>query len=450
VRAGRFASVVLTTSPFGLGAYGASRLAALHPSRLAPDFAQPLVVATAWGAYGVSAFAWLAAAVAASALLAGWALFRIARRPLPVDRYAVMAGALLGLVGAAAWPFVFSSDVYAYAAYGDLAERGFDPSLPAPAGLVDAYQGAARWQWQGPVPVNVYGPAALAVGRAAVRSTRAAGVGATLAVLRGATCVAFLASLVLLDRALRFAPARRRSLVVAAYGLNPVVLWGVAEGHNDAFVALGLAAAAALAADGRLAGGGFVAGLLPALKLTGLPIACAYVFEAWRAGVLSIRLVVAIGLGTLLATVATLPPLIHTLASIRAHGHYEPALSAQGLLGLASALGLAIGAGAWGARRLGAGDPRGYAWVGIAALLALPNAYPWYALWLVPCALAAGGGPAAIALWCATIVSLVRYLPDAAGTLSLQASTLAALIAIAPLGIALVEFGPRAPQRTPS
>ncbi|GAC1349057.1 MAG: hypothetical protein NVSMB19_02360 [Vulcanimicrobiaceae bacterium] len=445
MKLGRTAGIALVTSPLVASAYGATLLAGSAPAQFAADFAQPLVVVTAWGAYGIAAFAWLAGGIAASAILLGVALARIAHRPRPDDRYGIYAGAVLGLCGAAAWPFVFSSDVYAYAAYGSLAERGFDPYRLAPATLNDAFLAAARWQWHGPVPVDVYGPGMLAISRAAVRLTGASGVAATLSTLRLWAAGAFLTSIALLDVALAAAPHPRRSLVLAAYALNPVVLWSVAEGHNDAFVAAGCAAAAALAARGRGRFGGLLAGLLPALKITGAFFTLGFALEALRGGRRPGRAAVAATVaGLALAALVALPPLLTALAAARTHGRYEPTVSAQGLLGPGPALALAFAALGWGMRRLAAGESRGYAWLGIAALLCLPNVYPWYALWVIPAALAAGGGPAATGLWIATIFAIVRYLPDASGTLTERAASLAAVVAIAPFAIALAEFGPHA------
>jgi hypothetical protein len=121
------------------------------------------------------------------------------------------------------------------------------------------------------------------------------------------------------------------------------------------------------------------------------------------------------------------------LAALGAHGRYAPAVSVQGLLGLAPALILSAAAALYGLACLRRRRPAGFAWAGIAALLALPNPYPWYAPWLLPAALAAGAGPAGIALWAATISSVVRYLPDVAGALDPGTARVAAFIASAPL-----------------
>lgn len=428
--------------PFFASALGARQLAAHHPSAYATDFAQPLVVVTAWGDYGGAAFAWLAGGIAFSALALAVMLGRIARDPRPTDRPAIYATTLLGLLGAFAWPFVFSSDVYAYAAYGALAEAGHDPYTLAPLALHEPFLDAARWQWRGPLPVDIYGPAMLALSRAAIRLTHGYGIGATLALLRLGAAGAFLASVCLLDLALRGVSTRCRALTLATYALNPVIVWSVAEGHNDAFVALALAGALLAARTKKPLFGGWLAGLLPALKATGLLFAIGFMAEAVRTRRARAKAsIVATMLGLGIACAVTLPPLLTALGTVRESGHYQPTISAQGLLGLIPALALALGAAAWGARRLWAGERSGYAWIGIAALLALPNDYPWYALWLVPVALAGCRSRAATALGVATIFALVRYLPDALGTLTGLAANLTAGLALAPLAIALTEFG---------
>ncbi len=444
----RFAGLALTTSPLAASAYGATVLARHPPSRVSGDFAQPLVVATAWGHYGMAAFAWLAAGVAASAILLAFAVARVARRPLATDRYAILTGAAFGLSAAAAWPFVFSSDVYAYAAYGALAERGFDPFALAPATLHDAFIDAARQQWHGAFPVDVYGPGMLAISRAAVRAAGGQDVKGALLMLRLSADCAFLGSVVLLDVALGDASARRRSVALAAYALNPVVLWGAAEGHNDSFVALGFAASLALARVGKRRTGALVAGLLPLFKATGAAFALGFAIEVLRQRQAHARATVVAALaGLAIAALFGAPPLLRALGVMRAHASYEPALSAQALLGPGPALSLTAAATIWATHRLVHGDARGYAWLGIAALLGLPNVYPWYTLWIMPCVLASTNGPAAIGLAIATIFTLVRYLPDAAGTLTGRAEHLAAAFAIAPLAIALAEFRPRAGQK---
>jgi hypothetical protein len=144
--------------------------------------------------------------------------------------------------------------------------------------------------------------------------------------------------------------------------------------------------------------------------------------------------------GMAAAVVLALPPLVRALAATRTHGHYAPQISIQGILGLVPSLVLALAAATIGLAMVVRRDRGGFAWLGIAQLVALPNGYPWYALWLVPWCLVAGDTWASRALWGATISSVARYLPDAAGTLGPDAARLAAGIAIAPLVLATADL----------
>ncbi|MBC5810620.1 MAG: hypothetical protein GIW95_07195 [Candidatus Eremiobacteraeota bacterium] len=71
----------------------------------------------------------------------------------------------------------------------------------------------------------------------------------------------------------------------------------------------------------------------------------------------------------------------------------------------------------------------------IAAWIAIPNPYPWYALWVVPAASLGLPGTAAFALWAATISGLLRYLPEAYGTMGYSASAALTIAQYAPLAL---------------
>lgn len=418
------------------------------PHGIAPDLAQPLPVATAWHGYGIAGLAILVATVFAAAAGLVAAVRAIGPDAGPRDAALVAIVAAAALAAAGTWPVVFSSDVYAYAAYGSLALAGHDPYAAVPASVHGPFIDAARIQWSGPFPPCVYGPLFVALARTGVALLQPAGVAATLAGFRFAAGIAFVAGIALLDAVLRGLPPARRFGLVCAYGLNPVALWTVAEGHNDAFLMLAAFAAALPALRGGRFAGAFALGLSPLLKGAGLGLAALAALDASafrRPG----RRTTWAGLaaGTALAAVLCLPPLRPALATLGAHGRYAPSVSVQGLLGLAPALVLAALAALCGLDRLRRRRPAGFAWLGIAALLALPNPYPWYAPWLLPAALAAGAAPAGIALWAATICSVVRYLPDVAGSLDPSTARLAALLAAAPLLWALLEFAGPASAR---
>lgn len=451
-RPARALALAAAVAPLGMGALAARALARHRPTALALDFAQPLVVATNWHRYGTEAFALLAASVALSALLLVATIARLRARAGVGDVVAIAFAALVGLAGAAAWPFVFSSDVYAYAAYGHMALHALDPYAPAPPALHDAFLDAARWQWGGTFPVDVYGPGTLALAQALVALAGDRAVAPALVAMRCAAAAAFLASIVVAYASLRGRPEPARFTGICAFALNPVILWSVAEGHNDAFVLLVVALAALAIARGRAAVGAIFLGLEPILKAPGLALAVGFALEAFvRRRPRASREVAIAGLAALaVATALSLPPLLRALGHIARVGTYAPRVSLQGLVGIVPALGLASGAAGIGLVRLVRRDARGYAWLGIALVAALPNAYPWYALWLVPWAIAAGGGSAAGGLWLATIVALARYLPDASQTLSAGPARLLAAIAVAPLALAAFDVVPRSPQKESS
>jgi hypothetical protein len=429
----RFAALLPVAAAFAAGALAERLWFARPPASTALSFLQPLVVVTSWGSYGGGAFAILAATAAVAALYLVIAARRLAPGAESGDVWAIGLVAASALAAAFAWPFVFSSDTYAYAAYGAMAATGLDPYAPLPLYVDGAFYDAARWQWEGPFPVCVYGPVFVSLATALVRGTGGSGLAVTLWSFRIVAALAFLASIPLLGAALAgWSPARRFG-ALCAYGLNPAILWTVAEGHNDALLLLMVTAAGAIAVRHPRAGM-FVLGLGPLLKAPGAALALGAVLETFlrrRPGRLALA---AAGLaGLALATSVALPPLLPVLASLGATGRYSPQISVQGLIGPVPALALAVAAAAYGVWALAGRDRGGLAWLGIALLVSLPNWYPWYALWLVPWSIAAGDTRASRALWAATISSLARYLPDAVGTLGPEAARLAAGAAVLPL-----------------
>ncbi|GAC1562393.1 MAG: hypothetical protein NVS3B17_15730 [Vulcanimicrobiaceae bacterium] len=433
------------SAPIWAGALAARTLAAHHPPALRVDFAQPLVVATEWGSYGAAAFGILAASVALATALTGATVVGPLGESARGDSPAVALAATLAVVGAGAWPFVFSSDCYAYAAYGHMALARLDPYAPAPASVRDAFVDAARWQWRGAFPVDVYGPAMLAIETAAVALAGGSLAGALLAMRVGAA-LAFLASIPIAAAALRAVPGAQRLPRLAAYALNPVVLWSVAEGHNDAVVLLVLSCAALAASRDRPIVAAALIGCTPLLKAYGVAFAVGFACDAVarRRRARAIVWTTAIALG--LDAVVALPPLVRALHHVERVGTYAPRASLQGLVGPIPALALAVvvaGIGVGGIRRR---DPQGYAWLGIAATCALPNAYPWYAIWLAPCA-ALGRGWTAAGLWLATIFAVARYLPDASHAPEPGFARLLAAVCVAPLALAVLDAVPRSSKK---
>jgi hypothetical protein len=437
--------------------------AALHaaPATIATDLAQPLPVVTSWHGYGAALWGVLALviAIAGAGLFGALRLLRTADVDPRVALALIGASALVGLSAALSWPVAFSSDVYAYAAYGDEALRGIDPYAPPPH-VSDAFLSAAAWQWSGAFPVCVYGTAFVAFARTLVAASDGLGVAATLLVFRIAASLAYLLACACLYFLLPIRTARphSRTVVVAAFALNPVALWTAAEGHNDTLMLLLAVAGAAVAARGFPALGGVSLGLASLIKLPGMAIGLALAaFDELERSRRVRRLWPSLVTGALLVAVFGLPRALGVARAFGGHARYAPQFSLQALgvaavgtlssgsfavpAGIALALLICAGLALRGVIAAVAGDSSGIAWIAIALWLAIPNPYPWYGLWVLPVAVLALERASFVALYAATISIAVRYLPDAYGPLSADQQIVIALVALAPLLYAVLGQG---------
>ncbi len=389
---------------------------------------QPIAVATDWGAAATAPLALLYAALFA-AFTYYWRLFR-KQRPLPSR--AIVTFVLAGLLVAWCSPLLFSSDVYAYAAYGELARIGLNPYAPIPPGVYDPLLRAAQVQWVTAFPVCIYGPLFVALAHAVVASLAAWGPLAQLDAFRGIASVSLLLCVPLSisayggDRDARL----RAALIIA---LNPVAIWCAAEGHNDA-----LALAVALA--------GFAVARVSRLRFAVPVIAVSALIKAPASGALIAlafvdrrsRAVAAVSL----AIVAALSwPLISgAFSHVAAIGRYAPQASVQAIvapLGEAPAIVIAAILCALlalrGILRLRSGAIEGWILLGLAVWALVPNPYPWYGIWLLALAALAPGSRPGLAAIALTLTSLLRYVPDAAGTPNAGASVVLGILASLPL-----------------
>ena len=354
----------------------------------------PPVALSGAGARGAAACAGLAATLAV--LSAGY--FAALRRP--PQRGELLTAAAGSVLAALAMPLLFSADVYAYAYYGDLALRGQNPYGHGPPPAADPLAAAAVAAWAGKVPPRcVYGPAA--VGLAALIDAAGAGGGVAVQIalqrLAAAAAYAFYTAIVL--RLVR-APRTRAALL-----LNPVVLWSVAEGHND--TAMTALAAAGLAATRARPLWFAAAALVKAIALV-MWTKLENTRDRLSAGA-------AVAAGYVPLLVAWLP----SRSSAPAAGDHtalwaSPLGLAATLAGREFALALALAAliaAAVGARRLPAAD-RAPAFA-LAAWFALPNAYPWYALWIVPLAARRLSSKWSAALLTCALFAPARVVTDA-------------------------------------
>ena len=427
VRAVWIAAVFLT------GSIASRLLARLTPPSFAVDLAQPLAVATSWGGFGAISLALVIAMLGATFV----PYLMLLRRPPPV-RVTIAAAACAMLAGMLFKP-VFSSDVYAYAAYGEMARTGLNPYAHFGLPLADPVFRAALWQWP-QLPVCVYGEGFVALARALATIFARAPVVVELNSFRICAMAAHLSGIALAAFAAG-SNVRARRFAAAFLGCNPLVLWSAIEGHNDAImIAVALAAVAiarrpamalavaALAASVKLPATAVVAALTVRLRARagarlGLTAACSIVaisYARWADGVRS---------------------------SLAPHGSYDPhastaaliwlltrqAAAARPILPVAITVLLVAAAGIafvvlskplTGANR--------YLAAACALWIAVPNPYPWYGSWIL--AMAAFAEDARLRNLALAIagLALLRYVPDAAGPPSTLVDAAMGLAATAP------------------
>ncbi len=390
--------------------------------------AQPLVVVTEWGAQGALLLGLLFLAITAAAAPYWLALRRIDRLSLA----GVTGIAVAALAVAWCFPVLFSSDVYAYAAYGELARLGLDPYVRVASGGDDALIRDALWQWSGSFPLCVYGPAFVLLAKAIVGALAPLGTLAQLQGVRAMGSLAFAACIPLAYAA--FDGDRSARLRAAAtIGLNPVAIWCAAEGHNDA-LALAIVLAGFALVRGRLVGlGAAVTGVSALVKLPGAAAAVALAFVDRRA-----RLGAAAGIA--IAAAFSIPLLRGVTTQLAPHGQYAPEASLQAVLApfgpvpawsLAGVASLALAVRAIALLR--ARRREGWVWLGVAGWALVPNPYPWYALWLVALAAMAPRTRVAAVAIVLSFASLLRYVPDAVGVPGQAVASALGILASLPL-----------------
>ena len=393
---------------------------------------QPLAVVTNWGAAGAP----LLGGVLLAIFAAGFIYWRAVQRAQPVSLRFVCVAAAAALVAAWFAPALFSSDVYAYAAYGEMARIGLNPYALAPVNNSDALVHAAQLQWVTAFPICLYGPAFVALARLLVTTLAPLGPLAQLDAFRVTASAAFLLCVPLAygaftgDRATRLRAA-------ATIGLNPAAVWCAAEGHNDAIALAAVLAGFVLVHRRFINAGGAVIALSSLIKPPGIAAAFVLAFADRRARVGA--------LGGIVVAIALSWPLIRgVMTQLAPHGSYAPQASLQAVfapLGPLLAIGVA-GVVAFlfalrGAAQLVHRIDEGWIWLGIAVWVLVPNPYPWYGLWLVALAALAPRTPAGRGAILLSLTSVLRYIPDAIGTPHPPLSVALGLAAVLPLVVPL-------------
>ena len=404
--------------------------AAWHRRRRVPRV--PITVVTNWGAAGVPLLAGTLLAIFA----AGFIYWRIVQRAQPVSLQLVCGAAAAAL--AAAWfaPALFSSDVYAYAAYGEMARIGLNPYALAPLNNPDALVRAAQLQWVTAFPICLYPPAFVALARFLVTTLAPLGPLAQLDAFRVAACAAFLLCVPLAYGA--FAGDRATRLRAAAtIGLNPAAIWCAAEGHNDAIALAAVLAGFVLARRRFANAGGAAVALSSLIKPPGVAAAIVLALVDRRARLGAVA-------GIVVALALSWPLIRAVTTQLAPHGSYAPQASLQAVFAPFGPFVAIVIAGvvalffAWrGILQLLRGLDEGWIWLGIAAWVLVPNPYPWYGLWLIALAALAPHTPVGKGAILLSLTSVLRYIPDAAGALDPPLSVALGLAAVLPLVVPL-------------
>lgn len=394
---------------------------------------QPLVVVTDWGATGALLLGLLFLGVG----MAGVVYWRVLAAPERLSLPGLTSLAALGLAIAWCVPVLFSSDVYAYAAYGEMARLGLNPYARLATGSEDALLRDAIAQWSGTFPICVYGPAFVLLAKMLVSALAPLGTFAQLQGMRAFASVALVSCIPLAyaafegDRAARLRAA-------ATIACNPVVLWSTAEGHNDVLALALVLAGFALVRRRFVAIGATVAALSALVKLPGAvaAIALAAVDRRARLGAVA---------GIAIAGFLSIPLFSGVATQLAPHGQYLPQASLQAVvapLGTISSLLLAaiVAAGLCtrGIRLVRNARPEGWVYVGLGAWVLIPNPYPWYATWLVALAALAPRTRAATVALLLSFTSMLRYVPDAIATPAPAAGVALGLLATLPLAGLLI------------
>ena len=192
----------------------------------------------------------VASVLAIALVVVGFGLVaRVAwRGDLSLRATLVLAG--IGCVVVLGMPLLYSRDVYSYALYGRIAAfHHANPYVVTPAEVsTDPFFPLVGSQWRS--TTSVYGPVFTMLSVALTRVFE--GPAAVVAAFRALAVLSVVGAAALIARTcLRVRPGIA-AFAVAAFALNPAVLFQTAgSGHNDAFVALSIAAAMAFVASRR-------------------------------------------------------------------------------------------------------------------------------------------------------------------------------------------------------
>ncbi|HEV3153102.1 MAG TPA: hypothetical protein VGZ02_04805 [Candidatus Baltobacteraceae bacterium] len=404
-----------------LAGSAAARLALLHhPSSIAPDLAQPLPVVTYWKTFGGTMAFTLFGALAIATIAYVAVLRRVDATPRRGARAAMVYSAL-ACAAALTFPVVFSSDVYAYAGYGDLALHGTSPYAHVRVTASDPLLAAMIWQWGNPPPMCVYGPAFVWLAQLVVATLLPLGAAAPLWALRVIACASLVSCAPLAYAAFDRFGERTRAAAAAGIALNPLAVWNAAAGHNDALALAAVLGGFVLASRVRIAAGAAAVALSTLIKAPALLACAGMLVAAWPDRARFNKTSTGAVCGILIAVALCAPLTLGVHAHLAPEGKYAPQFSPQYVLAtvfpvwIAAAI-VAIAAGVLiiaGVMRLAANQRSGALCAALAIWIAIPNPYPWYALWLLPVAFLAWDSLPAWAIVATSLTIALRFYPEA-------------------------------------
>jgi hypothetical protein len=192
----------------------------------------------------------VASVLAIALVVAGFAFVaRVAWRG-DLSLRATFVLAAIGCVVVLAMPLLYSRDVYSYALYGRIASfHHANPYVVTPADVrTDPFFSLVGSQWR--TTTSVYGPVFTMLSVALTRVFE--GSAAVVAAFRALAVLSVMGAAALIARTCLRVRPEMAAFAVAVFALNPAVLFQTAgSGHNDAFVALSIAAAVAFVASRR-------------------------------------------------------------------------------------------------------------------------------------------------------------------------------------------------------
>jgi hypothetical protein len=337
-------------------------------------------------------------------------------------------------------PLVFSRDVYSYAYYGKIAATYHaNPYVATPATF--AHDVLARFV--GPKWFDtpaVYGPLWTQVSGVVVRAFGS--VGAEVSAFRVIAIASSLATVVVISRVVRLRWSAREAFAVAAFGLNPVVLFqSAASGHNDLVVALAVAVAVGfvfarrdLAATAALAVGTLVkvtAGA-PLLVFVVARVASRPKGERVREAVRHVGLAGAIGLVAALPFANTHDPTLGLVELAGHEGWLAPSRLFRRLLDavsgdslgvvarvafvvvLVAVLGLLVRELVRRAPTSPSLEAASWGWALLALMLLGPVLLPWYVVWSLPLVWLLPRVPRLVALGMSLALTLSQWTSEPA------------------------------------